>query len=177
VLEHVNRGLVAAGVLTAVVAAVLLEDWLDDHDLPLPPLPPPPPEVVDAIFYVTLDAVTSPAEPWQAAGPVGVPVVTSHFPPADALVAARRVRITFALSAPLDAHTLRADGVTVLGETAGLLPGTASYDADRWWLVWEPEGDLPRNELLHVTLSADAIEDLQGDALPGPTSFVFRTTP
>lgn len=177
VLEHVNRGLIAAGVITAVVAAVLLDDWLDDHDLPLPPLPPPPPEVIEAIFYVTLDAATSPVEPWQAAGPVSTPVVTSHFPPADARVAARRVRVTFALSAPLDARTVRADGVTVLAEEHGVVPGNTTYDPDRWWIVWESDEDLPRDDTLHVTLADDAVEDLRGDDLPASVSFVFRTTP
>ncbi len=175
VLEHVNRGLIAAGVITAVVAAVLLEDWLDDHDLPLPPLPPPPPEVIDAIFYVSLDIATTPPGPWTPAGPVATPVVTSHFPPADALVAARRLRVTFALSAPIAG--MRSDGITVLAEEAGVVPGTTSYDGDRWWIVWEADGDLPRNDVLHVTLAADAIEDLHGDDLPAATSFVFRTTP
>jgi hypothetical protein len=175
VLEHVSRGLIAAGVITAVVAAVLLEDWLDDHDLPLPPLPPPPPEVFDAIFYVSLDIATTPSGPWTHAGPVATPVVTSHFPPADALVAARRLRVTFALSAPI--ATLRSDGVTVLAEEAGVVPGMTSYDGERWWIVWEADGDLPRNDVLHVTLAADAVEDLRGDDLPSPTTFVFRTTP
>ena len=41
VLEHVPRLAIAAGVVTVAVAAVLLHDWLKDHDLPVPPLPPP----------------------------------------------------------------------------------------------------------------------------------------
>jgi hypothetical protein len=103
-------------------------------------------------------------------------VVTSHFPPDGARVSADRVRITFVLSAPLDAHTLQDDGITILGENSGLLPGHTSYDGDRWWLVWEGDDDLPRDETLHVTLSEESVEDRYGNELDAPVSFSFTTT-
>ena len=87
-----------------------------------------------------------------------------------------RVRITFALSGPLDAHTLQDGGITVLGEKSGLLAGHPSYDGDRWWLVWEGDTDLPRDESLHVTLSQEAVEDMFGNELAAPVSFGFTTT-
>lgn len=177
VLEHVNYGWVAAGVVAAVVAAVLLEDWLDDHDLPVPPLPPPPPPaVLDAIFYVTLELASGP-EPWTPAGPANAPVVTSHFPPDQALVAARRVRVTFALSEPLVEQRIASDSVTVLAEEAGLVPGSASYDPERWWIIWESDEDLPRADRFHVTLAAEAVSDPHGEGMDLPYSFEFRTTP
>ena len=86
------------------------------------------------------------------------------------------MRITFALSGPLDAHTLQDGGITVLGEKSGLLPGHTTYDGNRWWLVWEGDGDLPRDETLHVTLSGEAIEDMYGNELGAPVSFSFTTT-
>lgn len=179
VLEHVDKGLIVAGVIAAVALAV----FLDVHDLPVPPLPPipPPPGVLDAVFWISLDAATPPVYGppggWVPAGPGRTPVVTSHFPPDGARVAADRVRITFALSGPLDAHTLQDGGITVLGEKSGLLPGHTSYDGNRWWLVWEGDGDLPRDETLHVTLSEEAIEGMNGDELTAPVSFAFTTTP
>ncbi len=178
VLEHVDKGLIVAGVIAAVALAI----FLDTHDLPLPPLPsiPPPPGVLDAVFWISLDAAASPIYGpggWVSAGPERIPVVTSHFPPDGARVAADRVRITFALSAPLDAHTLKSGGITVLGETSGLLPGQTTYDGDRWWLVWEGDADLPRDETLHVTLSEEAIEDGSGHRLTAPVSFGFTTAP
>ncbi len=109
------------------------------------------------------------------AGPGRTPVVTSHFPPDGARVTADRVRITFALSAPLDAHTLQDDGITSSARRAACLPGHTTYDGDRWWLVWEGDGDLPRGETLHVTLSEDAVEDLDGNELAAPVSFSFET--
>ena len=178
VLEHVDKGLIVAGVIAAVALAV----FLDVHDLPVPPLPPipPPPGVLDAVFWISLDAATPPVYGppggWVPAGPGRTPVVTSHFPPDGARVAADRVRITFALSGPLDAHTLQDGGITVLGEKSGLLPGHTTYDGNRWWLVWEGDGDLPRDETLHVTLSGEAIEDMYGNELGAPVSFSFTTT-
>lgn len=177
VLEHVDKGLIVAGVVAAVAAAILLDDWLDSHDLPTPPLPPPPPPVVlDAIFWLSLDLADLPAAPWIPAGPARPPVVTSHFPPDEALVAARRLRITFALSEPLDPGSVDPAGVAVLGESSGLLAGRTSYDAERWWIVWEAEGALPRGELFHVTLAEGAAEDTSGQDLAAPASFTFRTT-
>lgn len=178
VLEHVDKGLIVAGVIAAVALAV----FLDTHDLPVPPLPPipPPPGVLDAVFWISLDAATPPVYGppggWVPAGPGRTPVVTSHFPPDGARVAADRVRITFALSGPLDAHTLQDGGITVLGEKSGLLPGHTTYDGDRWWLVWEGDGDLPRDDTFHVTLSEEAIEDMYGNELAAPVSFGFTTT-
>ena len=178
VLEHVDKGLIVAGIFAAVALAV----FLDVHDLPVPPIPPipPPPGVLDAVFWISLDAATTPVYGppggWVAAGPARAPVVTSHFPPDGARVAADRVRITFALSGPLDGATLQDDGITVLGEKSGLLAGHTSYDGDRWWLVWEGDTDLPRDETLHVTLSQEAIEDMYGNELAAPVSFGFTTT-
>ncbi len=178
VLSHVNTGLIVAGVVAAVAVAV----FLADHDLPLPPLPPlpPPPDVLDAVFWISLDPTPpiygSPGD-WVPAGPARTPVVTSHFPSDGAQISADRVRITFALSGALDAHTLKSNGITVLGESSGLLAGHTSYDGDRWWLVWEGDENLPRGETFHVTLGADAIEDLRGNELPAAVSFSFRTAP
>jgi hypothetical protein len=181
VLEHVDKGLIVAGVIAAVALAV----FLDSHDLPMPPIPtlpliPPPPGVLDAVFWISLDAATTPVYGppggWVAAGPARTPVVTSHFPPDGARVAADRVRITFALSGPLDGHTLKDGGITVLGEKSGLLAGHTSYDGDRWWLVWEGDEDLPRDEVFHVTLSEESIEDAAGNELAAPVSFSFTTT-
>ena len=179
VLEHVDEGLIVAG----VVAAVALAIFLDVHDLPVPPVPPIPPplDVVDAIFWISLDASTTPVYGppggWVPAGPGRTPVVTSHFPPDGASVTADRVRITFALSGPLDGHTLQDDGIVVLGETSGLLPGHTTYDGNRWWLVWEGDADLPRDETFHITLAKDAVEDLAGNELAAPVSFSFETAP
>ncbi len=101
--------------------------------------------------------------------------MTSHFPGQDALVAARRPRVIFALSEPLDASELEGDAITVLGDASGLVPGLVSYDSQRWWLVWQPQADLGTYDLFHVTLSADSLEDASGNEPDQPYSFTFRT--
>lgn len=170
VLEHVPAALVVLAAVTVVVAAVLLADWLDDHDLPVPPLPPP--EVAEAVFYLTLD-LAGPA--WVGVSDATNPAVTSHFPAAGAVVAARRVRVVFAMSEPLQPGELDAAGVSVLGEASGLLPGVVSYDSAHWWVVWEPTADLPPSDTFHVTLAADTLEDAGGNELTAPVSFAFRS--
>ncbi len=170
-LSHVPPALVAVGVVTVVAAAVLLAKYLDEHDLPKPPLPPP--ELAELAFYVSLDLAQMAA--WQEVRDRQPPLVTSHFPAARAVVAARRPRVLFAFSEPLAPRSLRADAVTVLGESSGLIPGVVSLDFDRWWVTWVPAGDLPAGETFHVTLNAEAVRDLAGNAPAGPTSFSFRT--
>jgi len=178
VLRHVSGALIAAGVVTTVAVAVLLHDWLKDHDPPLPPPPPLPPQLVAQIFYVGVDiALTAPWRAVPPAGVPGVPVVTSHFPGDGALVLAPRVRVAFALATPLVGGELAASGVTVLGEKSGLIPGVTSYDGAHVWIVWSPSDDLPRGETYHVTLAKDAVETASGDELPQATSFTFRTAP
>lgn len=172
-LDHFPTGLVVVGVAAAVVAAVLLHDWLQDHDLPTPPLPH---EVLeDAIFHLTIQVAFF--DPYPYPGVVDPPpVVTSHFPEEEALVAARRVRVVFALSEPLDPAGVEADAVTVVADGTGLVPGRTSYDPTRWWVVWEAADDLPRADLFHVTLEAKAVEDMGGNELLEPATFTFRTT-
>lgn len=174
VVEHVPPALVAAGVVTAVVAAALLWDWLDDLDLPGPPLPPPPPELVEAVFHVGVQIAVASELP----GPVAPspPFVTSHFPEPEDWVAARRVRVTFALSEPIDPNEVDPEAILVEGERSGPVPGRVSYDPRHWWVVWEPLDDLPRDDVFDVTLAAGSIEDLTGFELEDSASFSFRTT-
>ncbi|MFN3413899.1 MAG: hypothetical protein ACK42L_07540, partial [Thermoanaerobaculum sp.] len=60
----------------------------------------------------------------------------------------------------------------VLGERSGLIPGVSSYDASRWWVVWESAVPVSR-EKVHATLDADAVEDLSGNELAQAVSFSF----
>lgn len=170
ILDHVSPAMVAAGAAAVVVAAVLLHDWLDDADLPLPP--PPPAWLVDTVFWVTLDVATDPST-WVPR--VRAPQVTSHFPHADDLVAAPRVRVVFALSEPIDPASLAPDGVIVETADGTPLPGRVGWDADRWWVTWTPTEDLPRAETLTATLAAEGLRNPDGDLLAASASFRFRT--
>jgi hypothetical protein len=167
VLDHVDTGLIVAG----VVAAVLLAKYVSDHGLPEPP--PPPPGLLDMVFYVSIDIASTPG--WTGVADKLPPTVTSHFPAAGALVAARRPRVIFSFSEPLRPQEVNPDGVAVLGEASGLVPGQVSYDAQNWWVIWRPSSDLGTGDTFHVTLAKDAVEDLAGNELEKPMTFTFRT--
>lgn len=172
-LKHVSPALVAVGVVTVVVAAVLISDFLGDRGLPRPPLPPE--ELVELAFHVSLNLAVEAA--WSGGGDRAAPVVTSHFPASGALVAARRPKVIFCFSEPLAGRELEPEGVLVLGEKSGVIPGTVSYDPVHWWVVWTPGQDLPAGDRFHATLAGDAVEDLAGNEPGKPTSFSFRTAP
>lgn len=174
-LEHVSKGWIVAGVFTAVVAAVLLADALDD--LPVPPLPSP--ELVElAVVATDITLEIAAAEAWSHEGPVArAPIVTSHFPEDGALVAARHLRVVFAVSEPLAPGVLFPEAVTVEAEQAGFVAGTVSYDPENWWIVWEPEAELPRGDVLHVFLDGRALRDFHGNEAADSARFSFETTP
>ncbi|MEW6338478.1 MAG: Ig-like domain-containing protein [Acidobacteriota bacterium] len=172
-LRHVDKALVAAGVVVAIAAAIVLADFLDDNDLP--DLPLPPPEVAEAAFYITMDIIHSVT--WQGLGDNLPPAITSHFPAQGALVAARRPKVIFAFSEPLAATEVEGQGVTVLGERSGLVAGDLAVDVEQWWLVWTPRQDLEPADTFHVTLAADAVEDARGNELREAVSFTFGTAP
>lgn len=170
-LDHVPRAAITAGVVGAVIAGVVLHDWIEDLDLP-----DPPHELLDAAFHVTVELAI-----WSgvARGPGPAierpPVVTSVFPEADALVAAPWVRIVLAFSEPLAA--VEPDAVRVVADETGELAGRASWDPEHWWLVWEPAEDLPRGETIRFELDPDGVRDRAGNALAAPVESSFRTTP
>jgi len=172
-LDHVSTGMVVAGVAAVVVAAILLDEWLDDLDLPRPPLPPPS-WGLDVAFWVTLESQEAPRA-WTPSR--GAPQITSHFPRAGSTVDADRARVIFVVSEPIDAKLL-VDGDVVVTTDEGLeIPGRLRWDAAQWWLVWEPEAELPRGQRFHVALRAEAIADATGLRLAGSTGFEFDTAP
>ena len=173
VLKHVSTGAVVAGAVAVVVAAVLLHEWLVDHDLTEPPLPPP--DLVDAIVWVSIDLATAPG--WEGPSDRRPPMVTSHFPAAGALVAARRPRVVLTFSEALRAEEIEPAGVTVLAEKGGVIPGVVVYEGERWWLTWQPQADLPAGDTIHVTVAAGAVEDLGGNEMEGAVTFTFATAP
>jgi hypothetical protein len=174
VLDHVSPAMVAAGAVGIVVAAVLLHEWLDDLDLPAPP-PPPPAWVAETIFWVALDVAEASEERSRWTPRPAGPVVTSHFPEAGARVAARRVRVVFSLSAPLERESVAPDAVTVETADGERLAGRTRYDARRWWIVWEPAADLPHGAELEVRLEGGGIVGEDGAPLAGGAGFRFST--
>ncbi|HVN77013.1 MAG TPA: Ig-like domain-containing protein [Thermoanaerobaculaceae bacterium] len=171
VLDHVSTGLVILAAVTVVVVVYLLAKESHDHGIPAPP--PPPPWIADIVFHVAVDlAFTAGAAGAQPASPPGV---TSTFPGRGALVAARRPRVIFAMSEPLRPDDVKGDAVSVLGESSGLVAGQVSYDAEHWWVVWEPRADLPPGDTYHVTLAGDGVESFAGREMSQAVTFTFKT--
>lgn len=166
VLEHVPVALVVAGVVVVAVVAVALSKWLKDADLPEPPLPPP--ELLDVAFHLTWNW----AFPWPEETDRAAPVVTSHFPAAGAQVPPGQLKLIWVFSEPLAPTSLDPKKLRVLGERSGLLQGVASYDASRWWVVWQSTAPVSR-EKVHATLDAGAVEDASGNELAQAVSFSF----
>ncbi|MCB1007525.1 MAG: Ig-like domain-containing protein [Acidobacteria bacterium] len=171
VLDHVSPAMIAAGAAGIVVAAVLLHELLDDLDLPAPP--PPPAWALETAFWVTLDLAVAP-EPWveRARGPQ----VTSTFPAEGERVEAPRPRIVLSLSEPLDPGTIGPDSVRVTTSSGDRLAGRVSYDARHWWLLWEPEEDLPPGETLTVRVAPE-LQGVEGEPFAGLSGYAFATAP
>jgi len=171
VLDHVSPAMIAAGAAGIVVAAVLLHELLDDLDLPPPPAPPA--WALETAFWVTLDLASAP-EPWveRARGPQ----VTSMFPAEGERVEATRPRVVLSLSEPLDPRTIGPDSVWVTTSTGDSIAGSVSYDARHWWLVWEPEEDLPRGETLTVSVEPE-LRGVEGEPFAGLAGYSFVTAP
>ncbi len=172
VLDHVSPAMVAAGAVAIVVAAVLLHEWLDDLDLPSPPTPPV--WAAETVFWIALDLADEPRG-WVER-PVG-PTVTSHFPAAGARVESRRPRVLFALSEPLDPGSVEAGTIAVTTSEGEPVPGLTSYDAGHWWIVWEPEDELPAGRILHVALDAEGLAERSGAPFAGAVGFDFESPP
>jgi hypothetical protein len=172
VLDHVSPAMVAAGAAAVVVAAILLHEWLDDLDLPRPP--PPPSWAIDAAFWVALDLSSRP-DVWVPRE--RVPQVTSHFPRAGEIVPPGFVQVIFVLSEPIVPSLLIEDPIAVETEDGGWIPGTVRWDADRWWLVWEPDEELPPATRFRATLRAAELAESTGLLIAGATGFEFETEP
>jgi hypothetical protein len=171
IMDHVSPVLVAVAVVTVVAAAVVLADYLKDHDLPRPP--PPPPVLLDLAFHISINFVFDGR--WYGVSSKTTPAVTSHFPAADAIVAARRPRLVFEMSEPLKPTSLEGSAITVLGESSGVLAGVVGYDAEHWWVTWTPREDLAPGDVYHATLAAGALKDEFGNEMEDAVSFSFST--
>jgi hypothetical protein len=169
VLKRLDTGTLAVGAVAVATAAATMHPWHSDSQ----GRPRPLDERLEAMPRLSIGLRPLPGG--SGAEDLVPPMVTSHFPEAGGLMVARRPRVVLALSEPLQVGELEADGVTVQAEKGGPIPGVSSYDPDRWWVVWRPQGDLPAGETIRVTLAADVVEDLHGNAMRSAVSFTFLT--
>lgn len=151
VLSKVPVLLIVLAVITVVLLVVLAIDAIGDSDVPIPP--PPPPEVVAIAADVVLDAVTA-----AAASRALAPGAADAFPAPGSVVAARRVTVSFLLTAPLGPGGLAEGAVLALGSESGEIPGKVSWLPEEQALLFAPARDFTPGETVTVTLDLGKLE-------------------
>jgi hypothetical protein len=144
-----------------VVALVVLAISGARHLPPPPPLPPLPP-----VFVVI---------PVGGRGESGIPApgAADVFPAKDSVVSARRVTVTFLLSAPLAPDGVGENAVLALGSTSGETPGAVSYLERDGLLRFSPSRDFAPGETVTVTLDLSKLRGAEGREGAGKVSTSF----
>jgi hypothetical protein len=143
-----------------VVALVVLAIAGSRH-VHLPPPPPLPP-----VFVVI---------PLGGRGEAGAPApgAADVFPAKDSVVSARRVTVTFLLTAPLAADGVGEDAVLALGSKSGEIAGAVSYLERDGLLRFSPSRDFAPGETVTVTLDLSKLRGPGGKAGSGKVSTTF----
>src|SRR5664280_2539640 len=133
-----------------IVALVVLAIAGARHLPPPPPLPPLPP-----IFVVI---------PVGGHGDSGMPDpgAADVFPARGSVVSARRVTVTFLLTAPLAPDGMGEDAVLALGSKSGEIAGAVSYLPLDGLLRFSPSRDFAPGETVTVTLDLSKLRGAGG---------------
>lgn len=150
VLSKVPVVLIVLAAITVVLLLVLAIDAFGD-DIPIPP--PPPPGAIAVAADVVLDVVAASA---AAAG--SAPGAADVFPAPGSTVAARRVAVSFLLTAPLGPGGLEEGAVLALGSESGEIPGVVTWLPDEQALRFAPSRDFLPGETVTVTLDLGKLE-------------------
>jgi len=143
-----------------VVALVALAIAGARHLPPPPPLPPLPP-----VFVVI---------PLGRAGDAGlVPEAADVFPAKGSVVSARRLTVTFLLSAPIAPDGIGENAVLALGSLSGEIAGTVSYLERDGLLRFSPSRDFASGETVTVTLDLARLRSPGGRSGAGKISTSF----
>ena len=143
-----------------VVALVALAITGARHLPPPPPLPPLPP-----VFVVI---------PLGRAGEGGpVPEAADVFPAKGSVVSARRLTVTFLLSAPIAPDGIGENAVLALGSLSGEIAGTVSYLERDGLLRFSPSRDFASGETVTVTLDLARLRSPGGRSGAGKISTSF----
>src|SRR5512140_1278404 len=144
-----------------IVALVVLAIAGARHLPPPPPLPPLPPVFV----------VIPLGGPGESGGPV--PDAADVFPAKGSVVSARRLTVTFLLSAPLAPDGIGQDAVLALGSKSGEIAGTVSYLERDGLLRFSPSRDFAPGETVTVTLDLAKLRGPGGRSGTGKISTSF----
>ncbi len=143
-----------------IVALVVLAVAGARHLPPPPPLPPLPP-----VFVVIPFGGSSEAGP--------APEAADVYPAKDSVVSARRLTVTFLLSAPLAPDGVGENAILALGSKSGEIAGTVSYLDRDGLLRFSPSRDFAPGETVTVTLDLSRLRGQGGRAGNGKISTTF----
>jgi hypothetical protein len=143
-----------------IVALVVLAIAGARHLPSPPPLPPLPP-----VFIVI------PLDGRGEAGPV--PDAADVFPARGSVVSARRLTVSFLLSAPLAPDGIGENAVLALGSKSGAIEGTVSYLERDGLLRFSPSRDFGPGETVTVTLDMAKLRGPGGRSGAGRISTSF----
>ena len=160
VLKKVPVFWIVVAALT-VVALVVLAISGARRLPPPPPLPPLPP-----VFVVI---------PVGGRGESGPPApgAADVFPAKGSVVSARRVTVTFLLSAPLAPDGIGDNAVLAVGSKSGEIAGAVSYVARDGLLRFAPSSDFLPGETVTVTLDLSKLRGAGGKEGSGRVSTSF----
>jgi len=142
-----------------IVALVVLAIAGARHLPPPPPLPPLPP------VFVVIPLGHGEAGP--------VPDAADVFPAKGSVVSARRLTVTFLLSAPLASDGIGENAVLALGSQSGDIAGTVSYLEHDGLLRFSPSRDFASGETVTVTLDLAKLRGPGGRSGTGKISTSF----
>ena len=129
-------------------------------------LPPPPPLPLPPVFVVI---------PLGGHGESGMPApgAADVFPAKGSVVSARRVTVTFLLSAPLAPDGVGENAVLALGSKSGEIAGAVSYLERDGLLRFSPSRDFAPGETVTVTLDLSKLRGAGGREGSGKVSTSF----
>ncbi|MGE5717681.1 MAG: hypothetical protein ACM369_13610, partial [Acidobacteriota bacterium] len=132
-------------------------------------LPPPPPLPLPPVFVVIP----------LGGGESGMPApgAADVFPAKGSVVSARRLTVTFLLSAPLAPDGIGENAVLALGSKSGEIPGIVSYLEHDGLLRFSPSRDFAPGERVTVTLDLSKLRGAGGKEGSGKVSTSFHVPP
>lgn len=137
------------------------------HSRSHPPSPPPlPPVFVQVAVELPIRHVSGP--------PAVEPGVADVFPAPGSVVAARRVSVSFLMTAPIDAGGIGKDSVLAVGSSSGEIAGAIQWRADDRFLVFVPSQDFSGGETVTVTLDLEKVRSEGGRSGKGRVSTSFQ---
>jgi hypothetical protein len=160
VLKKVPVFWIVMAALTIVALVVLAIAGAHDVHLPPPPFPLPPVFVVIPLGGQGVES--SPA-----------PGAADVFPAKGSVVSARRLTVTFLLTAPLAPAGIGENAILALGSKSGEIAGTVSYLERDGLLRFSLSSDFAPGETVTVTLDLSKLRGGGGSSGSGKVSTSF----